>query len=262
MWVYQEPVSSKTLAVPQAAPAPADAARPDPAPFVPFCQRKSRGFFCFCPAGACPQGRFAPGPGGRRQDLARECAILAASYLFGALLSGVALALGSGDEQAFLSAYLDNWSRLFTLDEPGAVWTLFGAEYLTAAGSATLLLLLGAVGLRPRDDPPLCNAVRAWGSGVVSLQLFFDVGLASCPAGAGPVRGAHCGGGWPGFACLGRSAPSGQRPAAAGRVLAGRSSRPWPGPGGLLAQYLVLNVLFLPVCGVSTALACLAGQLL
>src|SRR5699024_2248763 len=111
MWVYQEPVSSKTLAVPQAAPAPADAARPAPAaPVRRAAVRRARG---------------------RRQDLVRECAILAASYLFGALLSGVALALGSGDEQAFLSAYLNNWSRLFTLDEPGAVWTLFGAEYLT-----------------------------------------------------------------------------------------------------------------------------------
>ena len=33
------------------------------------------------------------------------------------------------------------------------------------------------------------------------------------------------------------------------------------GARGLLAQYLMLDVLFLPICGVSTALACLAGQL-
>ena len=40
------------------------------------------------------------------------------------------------------------------------------------------------------------------------------------------------------------------------------TGRSLAGARGLLAQYLVLNVLFLPVCGVSTALACLAGQLL
>ena len=213
MWVYQEPVSSKTLAVPQAAPAPADAARPDPAPFVPFVKEKA-GASSVPPAPAPVRRAALRRARGRRQDLARECAILAASYLFGALLSGVALALGSGDEQAFLSAYLDNWSRLFTLDEPGAVWTLFGAEYLTAAGSATLLLLLG---------------LSAFGPVMIHLfAMLFGMVMPcwgwSCPE--RPLRRR-----WPGFACLGRR-PFRSAAGCSGPRLAGRSSRPWPGPGG------------------------------
>src|SRR5699024_12400629 len=78
-------------------------------------------------------------------------------------------------EQAFLSAYLNNWSRLFTLDEPGAVWTLFGAEYLTAAGSATLLLLLGLSAFGPVMIH-LFAMLFGMGVGVVSLQLFLTSG--------------------------------------------------------------------------------------
>ena len=41
-----------------------------------------------------------------------------------------------------------------------------------------------------------------------------------------------------------------------------RQAAPAPGTArALLVQYLALNLLFLPLCGVSTALACLAGQL-
>lgn len=258
MWVYQEPVSSKTLAVPQAAPAPADAARPDPAPFVPFVKEKAEA--SSVSAQPAPVHRAALRRArGRRQDLARECAILAASYLFGALLSGVALALGSGDEQAFLSAYLDNWSRLFTLDEPGAVWTLFGAEYLTAAGSATLLLLLGLSAFGPVMIH-LFAMLFGMGVGVVSLQLFLTSGWRHALLGL-VLSGAPTAAAVAGLCLFGASAlqVSGRlQRAAFGR----QELPPLTGARGLLAQYLVLNVLFLPVCGVSTALACLAGQLL
>lgn len=258
MWVYQEPVSSKTLAVPQAAPAPADAARPDPAPFVPFVKEKAGA--SSVSAQPAPVRRAALRRArGRRQALARECAILAASYLFGALLSGVALALGSGDEQAFLSAYLDNWSRLFTLDEPGAVWTLFGAEYLTAAGSATLLLLLGLSAFGPVMIH-LFAMLFGMGVGVVSLQLFLTSGWRHALLGL-VLSGAPTAAAVAGLCLFGASAL--QVSGRLQRAAFGRQELPsLAGARGLLAQYLVLNVLFLPVCGVSTALACLAGQLL
>lgn len=260
MWVYQEPVSSKTLAVPQAAPAPADAARPDPAPFVPFVKEKAGASSVSAQPAPAPVRRAALRRArGRRQDLARECAILAASYLFGALLSGVALALGSGDEQAFLSAYLGNWSRLFNLDEPGAVWTLFGAEYLTAAGSATLLLLLGLSAFGPVMIH-LFAMLFGMGVGVVSLQLFLTSGWRHALLGL-VLSGAPTAAAVAGLCLFGASAlqVSGRlQRAAFGR----QELPPLAGARGLLAQYLVLNVLFLPVCGVSTALACLAGQLL
>lgn len=258
MWVYQESVSSKTLAVPQAAPAPADAARPDPAPFVPFAKEKAEA--SSVSAQPAPVRRAALRRAReRRQDLARECAILAASYLFGALLSGVALALGSGDEQAFLSAYLDNWSRLFTLGEPGAVWTLFGAEYLTAAGSATLLLLLGLSAFGPVMIH-LFAMLFGMGVGVVSLQLFLTSGWRHALLGL-VLSGAPTAAAVAGLCLFGASAL--QVSGRLQRAAFGRQELPPPaGARGLLAQYLVLNVLFLPVCGVSTALACLAGQLL
>ena len=258
MWVYQEPVSSKTLAVPQDAPAPADTARPDPAPFVPFVKEKAEA--SSVSAQPAPVHRAAlRRVRGRRQDLARECAILAASYLFGALLSGVALALGSGDEQAFLSAYLDNWSSLFTLDEPGAVWTLFGAEYLTAAGSATLLLLLGLSAFGPVMIH-LFAMLFGMGVGVVSLQLFLTSGWRHALLGL-VLSGAPTAAAVAGLCLFGASAL--QVSGRLQRAAFGRQEHPsLAGARGLLAQYLVLNVLFLPVCGVSTALACLAGQLL
>lgn len=258
MWVYQEPVSSKTLAVPQAAPAPADAARPDPAPFVPFVKEKA-GASSVSAQPAPVRRADLRRARGRRQDLARECAILAASYLFGALLSGVALALGSGDEQAFLSAYLNNWSRLFTLDEPGAVWTLFGAEYLTAAGSATLLLLLGLSAFGPVMIH-LFAMLFGMGVGVVSLQLFLTSGWRHALLGL-VLSGAPTAAAVAGLCLFGASAL--QVSGRLQRAAFGRQELPsLAGARGLLAQYLVLNVLFLPVCGVSTALACLAGQLL
>ena len=258
MWVYQEPVSSKTLAVPQAAPAPADAARPDPAPFIPFVKEKAEASSASAPPAPVRRAALRRARG-RRQGLARECAILAASYLFGALLSGVALALGSGDEQAFLSAYLDNWSRLFTLDEPGAVWTLFGAEYLTAAGSATLLLLLGLSAFGPVMIH-LFAMLFGMGVGVVSLQLFLTSGWRHALLGL-VLSGAPTAAAVAGLCLFGASAL--QVSGRLQRAAFGRQELPsLVGARGLLAQYLVLNVLFLPVCGVSTALACLAGQLL
>ena len=258
MWVYQEPVSSKTLAMPQAAPAPADAARPDPAPFVPFVKEKAGASSVSAPPAPARRAVLRRARG-RRQDLARECAVLAASYLFGALLSGVALALGSGDEQAFLSAYLDNWSRLFTLDEPGAVWTLFGAEYLTAAGSATLLLLLGLSAFGPVMIH-LFAMLFGMGVGVVSLQLFLTSGWRHALLGL-VLSGAPSAAAVAGLCLFGASAL--QVSGRLQRAAFGRQELPsLAGARGLLAQYLVLNVLFLPVCGVSTALACLAGQLL
>lgn len=258
MWVYQEPVSSKTLAVPQAAPAPADAARPDPAPFVPFVKEKAGASSVSAPPAPARRAALRRARG-RRQDLAQECTVLAASYLFGALLSGVALALGSGDEQAFLSAYLDNWSRLFTLDEPGAVWTLFGAEYLTAAGSATLLLLLGLSAFGPVMIH-LFAMLFGMGVGVVSLQLFLTSGWRHALLGL-VLSGAPTAAAVAGLCLFGASAL--QVSGRLQRAAFGRQELPsLAGARGLLAQYLVLNVLFLPVCGVSTALACLAGQLL
>lgn len=249
MWVYQPSDETKHLTVPSALPEAAEAPASQPAPF----QKETS---------AVPPSRTPPRKDrlrrARGQDLTRACAALAASYLFGALLSGVVLALCRSSELTFLSAYLENWSRLFVLDEPGAVWTLFGAEYLTVVGGATILLLLGLSAFGPVMIY-LFAMLFGLGVGAVSLQLFLSAGWRSALfgllfSGVPTAAAAAC------LCLFGASAlhVSGrlQRTAFHGQAQTART-----GAGSLVAQYLILNVLFLPICGVSTALACLAGQL-
>lgn len=248
MWVYQESAETRTPSLPPAAAAPAG-------------QTSSR------PAGEPFHKETVPSPlpsreGTRRRvregDLSRECAVLAASYLFGTLLSGVVLSLCRPGELAFLSVYLEHWAELFVLDEPGAVWTLFGAEYLTVAGGAAILLLLGLSAFGPVMIH-LFAMLFGLGVGAVSLQLFLSAGWRTALfgmlfAGLPTAAAASC------LCLFGASAlhVSGrlQRTAFGGQAQPVRT-----GAGSLVAQYLILNVLFLPICGVSTALACLAGQL-
>ena len=91
MWVYQESVPNALTAPSGALPAAQPAAAPrDTAPF-----RKES---------ASPSGtQSGPGRDGcpgaakaaaRSRTLPRDCAVLAASYLFGTLLAGVVLAVG------------------------------------------------------------------------------------------------------------------------------------------------------------------------
>ena len=144
------------------------------------------------------------------------------------------------------------------LDEPGAVWTLFGAEYLTVAGGATILLLLGLSAFGPVMIY-LFAMLFGLGVGAVSLQLFLSAGWRSALfgllfSGVPTAAAVVC------LCLFGASAlhVSGRlQRAAFGRQEASALT----GARGLLAQYLMLDVLFLPICGVSTALACLAGQL-
>ena len=84
MWVYQQSAETKHLTVPSAVPEPAKAPAPQQTPF----QKEA--------AAVPPSGtpvRKERLHRSRGQDLTRTCAALAASYLFGALLSGVVLAL-------------------------------------------------------------------------------------------------------------------------------------------------------------------------
>ena len=246
MWVYQQPANTepKPLA---ALPAPAKRAGER----VPF--QKGEAASPARPARASKPIRTVRG-----QEIPRACAALAASYLFGTLLSGVVLSLCRPGELAFLSVYLEHWAELFVLDEPGAVWTLFGAEYLTVAGGAAILLLLGLSAFGPVMIH-LFAMLFGLGVGAVSLQLFLSAGWRTALfgmlfAGLPTAAAASC------LCLFGASAL-----AVSSRLQQaafGRQAAPAPGTArALLVQYLALNLLFLPLCGVSTALACLAGQL-
>lgn len=239
MWVYQESAEkSLTVQTSKDQPAPAEsrmgaAVRPSAEPA--FCPVKTRG-----------------------RQMPRDCAALAASYLFGMLLSGVMLALSRASDLDVLSAYLSNWSGLFTLDEPGAVLHLFGTEYMTVAGGATVLLLLGLSAFGPVLIY-LFAMLFGLGIGVIQLQLFLQSGwktallgllLTGIPTAAAVTCLCLFGASALGVSGRLQHAAFGKKNLAAGS-----------GARRLVGQYLVLNVLFLPICGVSTALVCLLHQL-
>lgn len=249
MWVYQQPANTepKPLAALPAPAAPAKRAGER----VPF--QKGEAASPARPARASKPIRTVRG-----QEIPRACAALAAAYLFGTLLSGAALALCRAGEQAFFSAWMDSWASLFVLDGPGAVWTLFGAEYLTVALGAGLLLLAGLSAAGPVLIY-LFAMLFGLGVGAVSLQLFLSAGWRSALFGllfSGVPTAAA-------VVCLCLFGASALAVSSRLQQAAfGRQAAPVPGTArALLVQYLALNLLFLPLCGVSTALACLAGQL-
>lgn len=192
------------------------------------------------------------------EKLPGNCVLLAGSYLFGSLLAGFMLALCHTSELETLSAYLANWSNIFILNGPGSVWKLFRAEYLTVAGGATILLLLGLSALGTVLIH-LFAMLFGLGIGMVQLQLFLQTGwknaiLALFLTGIPTAAAVTC------LCLFGTSA----------LVVSGRLQKTAFGKKGycagsgarrLAGQYLVLNVLFAPICGVSTALVCLFYQL-
>ena len=246
MWVYQQPANTepKPLAALPAPAAPAKRAGER----VPFQKGET----------ASPARASRPIRTARGQEIPRACAALAAAYLFGTLLSGAALALCRTGEQAFFSAWLDSWASLFVLDGPGAVWTLFGAEYLTVALGAGLLLLAGLSAAGPVLIY-LFAMLFGLGVGAAGLQLLLSAGWQSALPGL-LLGGAPAAAAVTALCLFGASAL-----AVSSRLQQaafGRQAAPVPGTArALLVQYLALNLLFLPLCGVSTALACLAGQL-
>lgn len=244
MWVYQESSSHALTASPAAPQQESHAGSPS----------VIQEYLSAVP----PKQTETNEPAARKKSIPRDCVLLAVSYLFGALLSGVTLALCQAHELDTLSAYLANWSGLFVLDGPRSVWNLFGAEYITAAGGATLLLLLGLSAFGPMLIH-LFAMLFGLGIGVVQLQLFLQSGwksalLALVLTGIPTAAAVTC------LCLFGASALR-----VSGRLqntAFGKKAYPTgSGARRLVGQYLVLDVLFLPICGVSTALVCLVHQL-
>ena len=264
MWVYQSPSNLPPTGGP--APQPAGQAGAQQASSRPAAAAETAATAEKPPPPAAPaarSGQAAPRqPRAKRGgSLTAACLALAGAYLFGALLSGVMLAFSRQQPgtMALASAYLGHWARLFDLEQPGAVWGLFAAEYLTAAFGATILLLLGLSAFGPVLIY-LFAMLFGLGVGAVGLQLYLQSGWRSALAGAA-LSGLPTAAAVTGLCLFGASAlavSSSLHRAAFAR----QTPHPIPAARTLLAQYAVLNVLFLPICGVSTALACLAGQLL
>lgn len=202
---------------------------------------------------------FTRGTLRRGGQATRDCLFLAGAYLFGAALAGVAHALCETSELDLLAYYLENWYSLFSVEGPGQVLTLFAVQYLTVVGAITGLLVLGLCAFGPVLIY-LFTMLYGFGIGLIGLQMFFQMSwggfLGYLLLSGLPAAGVA--------ACLcffGASAL--QVSSRLQRAAFGRRDRLGSACGArlLLGQYLMFDVILLPICGIATGLACLANSL-
>ena len=150
MWVYQEkqqpevlPLSTGTIPVDAIAesansePKPngnADAPETSPARSLPAAQVSVQSEV------HPPQKPAFP---------SRDCTLLAAAYLFGTFLAGLAAARCSTGESEVFGYYLSCWQKLFSVGTASEAAGLFRTELLTVAGALAVLLFLGLSALGP-----------------------------------------------------------------------------------------------------------------
>lgn len=195
----------------------------------------------------------------RRGQATRNCILLTGAYLFGTAMAGVLQALCETKELDMLAYYLDCWKGMFVLDSAGSVVSLFGAQYLSVVGAVTVLLLLGLSAFGPVLIFLFAMLYGA-GVGLIGLQLFLQLSwkgflaymlVSGLPAAA--VAVCLC---FFGASALGVSGRL--HTAAFGR---GEAPRAAGGARLLLGQYLLFDVLLLPICGASTGLVYLVNRL-
>lgn len=261
MWVYQQQeaneLSSATAAEAALQPLAERPAEPRPVPQVqreetsrpePEPRKKSGARRSPAPT----VGRL------RERQATRDCILLAAAYLLGTAAAGVLQALCDTQQLKLLGCYMERWRELFLVGGPDSAAALFGAEYLAAAGAATVLLLLGLSAFGPTLIF-LFVMLYGMGAGLLTAQLFSGLGwkgIAVCLVFSGVPMAAAA-------ACLcvfGASALQvSSRLHAFSFAPRGSSVSP-AGARVLLGQYLLAAVALVPLCGVATGLAVLAGR--
>lgn len=194
----------------------------------------------------------------RMRHASRDCCLLAAAFLLGTAAAGALQAVCDASQQEMLSYFLQCWCGLFSVSAPTSAAGLFCAEYAALAAAATLLLLLGlsAVG-------PVCiflfTMLYGLGNGLLSAQLLAGADgksiLALLLLGIPAACAAGC------LCMFGASAlqMSGRIRAYSFRKTAGQACS---GARELMGQYLLVIVVFLPLCGAATGLAYLGGKIL
>ena len=167
-------------------------------------------------------------------------------------------AVCDASQQEMLSYFLQCWCGLFSVSAPTSAAGLFCAEYAALAAAATLLLLLGlsAVG-------PVCiflfTMLYGLGNGLLSAQLLAGADgksiLALLLLGIPAACAAGC------LCMFGASAlqVSGRIRAYSFRKTVGQACS---GARELMGQYLLVIVVFLPLCGAATGVAYLSGKIL
>lgn len=144
MWVYQEtPEAAAGKALPEAI---LPTAQEEP------LKQKNRGVL---PETAQEERRSIPAAfsesrgntperaAARRSKPSEGIALLAAAYLLGTFLAGVAAARCVAGDAETLSYYLNCWQNLFSVQDAAGAVRLFRTEFFTVAGALTAVLFLG-----------------------------------------------------------------------------------------------------------------------
>lgn len=188
----------------------------------------------------------------------KNCWLLVCAFLLGSTAAGVIEAMCAAQPLDWTAHYFQAWSKLFAAAEPQATIDLFGIQYLTLVFAATILLLLGFSALGPVLIF-LFAMFYGLGSGMLTVQLVElqrNAGrllIALLPAAAAAE----------GLCIFGADAlrVSGQIRACSfftSDFCAGHQRIRF---NTLMRAYLLTIVLFLPLCGISTALAAISSRL-
>ena len=253
MWVYQEtPEAAAEKALPEAI---LPTAQEEP------LKQKNRGVL---PETAQEERRSIPAAfsesrgntperaAARRSKPSEGIALLAAAYLLGTFLAGVAAARCVAGDAETLSYYLNCWQSLFSVQDAAGAVRLFRTEFLTVAGALTAVLFLGLSALGPLPIF-LFAMLYGTGSGLLSSRLLVDLNprtafVLLCVCGI-PAAGTLC--------TFGASALQ-----VSGRLCSAAFGRGGQAPstGSLLGQFARILFLLLPLCGAAVGMLYLAGQ--
>ena len=256
MWVYQEtPEAAAEKALPEAI---LPTAQEEP------LKQKNRGVL---PETAQEERRSIPAAfsesrgntperaAARRSKPSEGIALLAAAYLLGTFLAGVAAARCVAGDAETLSYYLNCWQSLFSVQDAAGAVRLFRTEFLTVAGALTAVLFLGLSALGPLPIF-LFTMLYGTGSGLLSSRLLGDLTqgqalglLGVCGIPPSLAAGTLC--------TFGASALQ-----VSGRLCSAAFGRGGQAPstGALLGQFARMLFLLLPLCGAAVGMLYLAGQ--
>lgn len=189
----------------------------------------------------------------------RDCILLAGAYLFGAFLSGVLQAVCDSTEKDMLSYYLSCWQSIFTVSSAAGLPKLFGAELWTVFGALLVLFFLGLSAIGPIFIF-LFVMLYGLGSGLLFSQWMVGINLQSflLVLIAAGLPAALAAGGLCLFGASALQVSSRIQAFSFGR----REGIPHKaGAKLLIGQFAVTATAFLPLCGLATGLAYLAGQI-
>ena len=235
MWVYQQTGTPAHL--------PEAALLPQPQKTLP-------------PERSAPE---VPSPLQRHNTETRQktCWLLVCAFLIGSGSAGVLLAFCEKQQPDWLQYYLQSWRGLFAAADAHTAASLFGMEYLTLAAATTLLFLMGFSALGPVLIF-LFMMFYGLGNGTLFVQLLSDTALkretwllAFLPAAAASA----------GLCTLGTDSLRVSSQIRVCSFFAAGPDREIVRPHGFIRQYLLTLTLFVPLCGISAALASIGSRL-